>query len=88
MNEESTNGIKVSSKAGQAGDSLLPRCFLSVEESDSHEGKASYRLVILKRAFPPSTVKTIVRIAVKCIVLTIVDSHVFKYGSLKAFFNR
>ena len=36
--------------------------------------KASYRLVILKRRFPASTVKTIVRRAVKCVVLTIVNS--------------
>ena len=41
MNEESANGIKAPSKAGQAEDSLLPRCFLSVEESDSDAGKGS-----------------------------------------------
>ena len=39
---------------------------------------APYRLVILKRRFSTSTGKTIVRSAVKCVVLTIVDSDVRK----------
>ena len=43
--------------------------------------KASYRLVILKQRFPALTRKTIVRNALKCVVLTIVDSHVFKEDS-------
>ena len=46
---------------------------------------APYRLVILKRRFPASTVKTIVRKAVKCVILTIVDSHAFEGCFQKAF---
>ena len=50
---------------------------------------APYRLVILKQRFPDSTRKTIVRNAVKCIVLTIVNSHGFlamakKPGSIRS----
>ena len=44
---------------------------------------APYRLVILKRRFPASTGKTIVRKLLKCIVLTIVDSDVLKDDSQK-----
>ena len=51
--------------------------FIRIAESDSHEEKAPYRLVMLKQRFPALTVKTIVRIAVKCVILTIVDSHGF-----------
>ena len=40
--------------------------------------KAPYRLVILKRRFPASSRKTIVRKLLKCVVLTIVDSHALK----------
>lgn len=43
---------------------------------------ASYRLVILKRRFPHFIRKTIVRSAVKCVVLTIIDSDVLDDGSL------
>ena len=42
--------------------------------------KAPYRLVILKRDIPVSTVKTIVRKLLKCAVLTIIDSDVLKDG--------
>ena len=42
---------------------------------------ASYRLVIFKRRFPHFVRKTIVRNTVKCVVLTIVDSHALKDGS-------
>ena len=40
--------------------------------------KPSYRLVILKQRFPVLIRKTIVRSALKCSVLTIVDSHAFE----------
>ena len=52
----------------------IPQVGHPIEESDSHDGKAPYRLVILKQRFQASTVKTIVRNALKCNVLTIVDS--------------
>ena len=58
---------------------MLRRAILTKE-------KAPYRVVILKQRFPALSRKTIVRIALKCVVLTIVDSHAFKDDSLKAFF--
>ena len=48
-------------------------------------GKALHRVVILKRRFPASTVKTIVRSTVKCTILTIIDSDVLKDGSYNLF---
>ena len=42
---------------------------------------APYRLVILKQRFPAPSRKTIVRNALKCSVLTIVDSHALKGDS-------
>jgi len=42
------------------------------------KGKAPYRVVILKRRFPASSRKTIVRNTVKCVVLTIIDSDAVK----------
>jgi len=47
--------------------------------------EAPYRLVILKQRIPASTRKTIVRRAVKCTVLTIIDSDVLKDGFQKRF---
>jgi len=44
---------------------------------------APYRLVILKRRFPALIRKTIVRSALKCSFLTIVDSHAFEGGFFK-----
>jgi len=44
-------------------------------------GKAPYRLVILKRRFPVTSGKTIVRKLLKYTVLTIIDSHAFKDDS-------
>lgn len=43
--------------------------------------KASYRLVMLKRDIPASTVKSIVRTIRISTVLTIVDSHASEGGS-------
>jgi len=54
---------------------------IPIEESDPHEENAPYRLVILKRAFPDLARKAIVRNALKCSVLTIIDSHALKRGS-------
>jgi len=53
----------------------LPQSSLthSIEEGDSDAGKC----VILKRDIPASARKTIVRNALKCSVLTIIDSHAF-----------
>ena len=56
----------------------LRRAILTME-------KAPYRLVILKRRFPHFIEKTIVRSVLKCIVLTIVDSHAFEGCFQKAF---
>jgi len=38
--------------------------------------KASYRVIILKRRFPASSGKNNVRSAVKCTLLTLIDSEV------------
>lgn len=46
---------------------------------------APYRLVVLKRDIPALTAKTIVRRTVKCVILTIVDSHAFEGCFQKAF---
>ena len=61
MNGESTNGIKAPSKAGQAEDSLLPRCFLSVEESDSHEDNGSVQTRHTQTTFSSSHQKNYCR---------------------------
>ena len=50
--------------------------------------KASYRVVILKRAFSATSRKTIVRKLLKCVVLTIIDSDVLKDSSRNRFFMR
>jgi len=49
--------------------------------------KAPYRVVILKRRFPASSRKSIVRNAVKCVFLTIIDFHVLKDDSQKRFLD-
>lgn len=43
--------------------------------------KAPYRLVVLKRCFPATSRKTIVRITLISSVLTIIDSHAFEDDS-------
>jgi len=48
-------------------------------------GKAPYRVVILKRRFSALTEKTIVRELLIIAFLTIVNSHVLKDDSSKAF---
>jgi len=49
-------------------------------ESDSHEEKAPYRVIILKQCFPYFIRKTIVRNTVIISFLTIIDSHVLNLG--------
>ena len=49
------------------------------------KGKAPYRVVILKRRFPASSRKSIVRNTVKCVVLTIIDFHVLEDDSQSVF---
>ena len=56
---------------------------IPIEEDDSDVVNAPYRLVVLKRRFPASNEKTIVRKLLISTVLTIVDSHAIKEESLR-----
>ena len=53
---------------------MIPVIDDDFEESDSDDGKALSRVIILKQRFPHFIRKTIVRRVVKCTILTIVDS--------------